>query len=160
SETISNAADKTVGAHSGASPALQLVTGGTYNLFAKLDGTGAIFEINEANNVAATAQPVMVTGPVLVDNSQSGYSETGSGWTTWTVNGYGGVLRYHASGTGGNTAVWQAPGMAPGYYVVQATWNGDHTHATNAPFSIYDGSTLLQTVQVNQQPAPTGTTLG
>jgi hypothetical protein len=75
--------------------------------------------------------------------------------------GYNGNLRYHAAGTGADTASWQATGLPAGYYTIQATWNASSNHASNASYAIYDGSTLLQTVVVNQQSAPSGsTTLG
>src|SRR5262249_34142922 len=45
-------------------------------------------------------------------------------------------------------------------YQVQATWNADGNHATNASFSIYDGTTLLQTVLVDERPTPSGPTDG
>src|SRR5262249_54836179 len=158
-ETISAAADKTIGIHNGTSPNLQITTGGVYYLFAKIDSAAAILEINESNNVAQAPQTVSVAGPVIVDNSQSGYTESGSGWLDWGA-GYGGSLRYHAAGTGANTATWQATGLGSGYYQVQATWNADGNHATNVPFSLYDGATLLQTVSVNQAPAPSGPSIG
>lgn len=160
SESITSAAGKTMGIHGGTSPAVQIVTGGTFHLFAKVDSGSGIYETDETNNVVVSAQTVLVTGPIIVDNSQSAYSETGTGWTNWTANGYGGSLHYHAAGTGANTAIWQAPGIASGYYRIQATWNGDRTHATNATFSIYDGTTLVQTALVDQQAAPSGDTIG
>src|SRR5262249_21748044 len=153
SETITAAADKSVGSHSGTSPNLQITTGGVYYLFAKVDSGNAVLETNESNNVAQAPQTLTVAGPVIVDNSQSAYSETGSGWLGWSA-GYGGNLRYHAAGSGANTAIWQATGLSGTSYEVEATWNGDPNHANNAAFSIYDGSTLLQTVSVNQQSAP------
>jgi subtilisin family serine protease/uncharacterized protein YigE (DUF2233 family) len=158
-ETISAAADKTIGNHSGTSSNLQITTGGVFYLFAKVDSAAAILETNESNNVAQAPQTITVAGPFIVDNGQSGYSETGSGWLDWGA-GYGGSLRYHAAGTGANTATWQATGLGSGYYQVQATWNADGNHATNAPFSLYDGATFLQTVSVNQAPAPSGTNVG
>src|SRR5262249_2318970 len=141
--------------HSGTSPSLQITTGGTFYLFARVDNSGAILETNENNNVVQAPQTIMVSGPVIVDNAQPAYSETGTGWQSWSA-GYAGTLRYHAAGSGSNTAVWQASGLAAGTYSVQATWNGDANHATNAPFSIYDGSTLLQTVLVDQRAWPAG----
>src|SRR5207253_8456987 len=154
SEALSADADKAVGAHSGNSPALQITSGGTFYLFAKVDGSNAILEADETNNVAQGPAQISVAVPVIVDNSQAGYSETGTNWLTWSA-GYGGNLRYHAAGSGANTAVWQTS-VTPGYYRVQATWTGDANHADNAPFSIYDGATLLQTVTVNQRPYPPG----
>jgi subtilisin family serine protease len=158
-ETLSTAADWALGAHAGTSPALQITVGGTFYLFAKVDGTGSIFETDETNNVAQAPQPVVVTGPVIVDNGQPGYTEGGTGWQAWS-SGYGGGLRYHSAGTGADTATWQATGLAPGYYLVQATWNGDNAHASNAPYSIYDGTALLQTILVNQKAAPSGPVVG
>ena len=88
--------------------------------------------------------PINVAVPLIVDNGQAGYSETGSGWQNWSA-GYGGTLRYHAAGTGGNTAVWQASGLASGFYRVQATWTADGNHASNAPYTLFDGTTTTTT---------------
>jgi hypothetical protein len=156
-ETISAAGDLAIGSHSGTSPSLTFTSGGTYYLFAQLDSTNNILETDKTNNVTMAPQPVVVSGPVLVDDSQPGYSETGTGWASWAT-GYNGNLRYHAAGTGADTAIWQASGLAPGYYTIQATWNGSANHATNAPYAIYDGSTLVGSVVVNQQSGPSGTT--
>src|SRR5262249_35240884 len=120
SETLSAASDKSLGSHAGVSPALLFPVGGTYTLFAKVDGGGAIFETDESNNAAPAPQLVVVTGPVIFDNGQPGYSEGGTGWTDWS-GGYGGGFRYNAAGTGTNTATWQATGLAPGNYDVQVT---------------------------------------
>jgi hypothetical protein len=159
-ETISAAADMTVGLHSGTSPALTIPAGGTFYLFAQLDANNNIDETNESNNVAQAPQPVVVSGPVVLDNGQPGYAETGAGWVDYPV-GYNGGLRFHAPGGGADTASWQASGLPAGYYTIQATWNGSSNHASNAPYAIYDGSTLLRTVIVDQRPAPSGsTTLG
>ncbi|MCI0459041.1 MAG: S8 family serine peptidase [Gemmataceae bacterium] len=159
SETISSAADRAQGSHSGTSPGLLLPSGGTFYLFARLDANNDLFETNEGNNTAQAAQPVVVTGPVILDNGGAGYSETGSGWVSWAA-GYNSSLRFHAAGTGSNTASWQVSGLPTGYYLVQATWNGETNHPSNAPYSIYDGTTLLQTVLVDQRPAPSGTVVG
>src|SRR5262249_54132408 len=149
SETITAAADKSAGSHSGTSPNLQISTGGVYYLFAKADSGNAVIELDESNNVAQAPQTITVAGPVIVDNGQAGYSETGSGWTSWGL-GYGGNLRYKGAGNGSSTAIWQATGLGAASFEVQATWNGDANHATNAQYSIYDGTTLLQTATVNQ----------
>jgi hypothetical protein len=139
--------------YSGSSPPLQFSVAGTYYVLARLDDGGAVPESNEANNLTQSAQPVLVSGATILDNGQPGYADAG-GWLD-SSPGYGGGLRYASAGTGSATATWQATGLAAGAYLVQATWNGYPNHATNAPFSFYDGNTLLTTVQVNQQPAPT-----
>jgi hypothetical protein len=158
-ETISAAADKAVGVHAGVSPAFSIAAGGTYYLFAKVDSTDVVLETDETNNVAQAPQPIAVTVPLILDNGQTGYSETGSGWTSYAA-GYNGGLRFHAPGGGADTAVWQVSGLAPGYYTVQATWNGGNNHASNAPYAIYDGATLLSTATLDQRPAPSGAAVG
>jgi hypothetical protein len=163
SETLTAAADLTMGNHSGPSPALQLLTGGTYYLLAALTADPSWVEsdaVNDTNNVAASAQTVQVSGPVIVDNGTAGYSETGT-WATETVNAYGGSERYAtSSGTGQNTATWQVTGLPAGRYQVQVTWHAYGNEASNAPYAIYDGSTLLQTVTVNQTQAASGASFG
>jgi hypothetical protein len=158
-ETISAAADMTVGVHAGVSPSLSIPTAGTYYLFAVVDATHSVLETDETNDVAQAPQPIVVVAPIIVANGQTGYSETGSGWVSYPV-GYNGTLRFHAAGSGANAAVWQATGLAPGSYTIQVTWNGAVNHASNAPFAIYDGATLLTTVSVNQQAAPSGAAVG
>ncbi|HEV3084420.1 MAG TPA: hypothetical protein VGY66_31950, partial [Gemmataceae bacterium] len=163
SETLTAAADLAVGNHSASSPALQMLTGGTYYLLAALTSDPGWAESdagNETNNVTVAPQQLKVSGPMIVDNGTSGYSETGT-WTTETVNAYGGSERYAtSSGTGQNTATWQVTGLAAGRYQVQVTWHAYANEATNAPYAIYDGSTLLQTVPVNQTQAPSGAIFG
>src|SRR5262249_55865874 len=107
-ETISAAADKTVGVHSGVSPSFSLATGGTYYLFAKVDSTDTVLETDETNNLVQAAQVVAVAVPLVIDNGQPGYTETGFGWTSYAA-GYNGGLRFHAPG-GANTAAWQVSG--------------------------------------------------
>jgi hypothetical protein len=124
-----------------------------------LNSTNTVLETDPTNNVGQAPQPLVVVAPVIIDNGQPGYAETGSGWTDYPV-GYNGGLRFHAPGSGANTASWQTTGLAAGYYTVQATWNAGSNHASNAPYSIYDGTTLLQTIIVNQQPGPSGVTVG
>jgi hypothetical protein len=58
------------------------------------------------------------------------------------------------------TANWQGTGLPARTYTVAATWDTNANHATNAPYSIYDGSTLLTTVYVNQTQSPVGTGTG
>ncbi len=125
--------------------------------------TGTVsFATNDPNNnpFSFTLAGTVSTG-VIVDNGQAGYSETGS-WNSYAA-GYDGSLRYTAS-SGSSTATaaatWQVTGLTAGTYTVQATWNGYGNHATNAPYSIYDGNTLLTTVTVDQTQTPSGPTFG
>src|SRR5205823_9829897 len=95
------------------------------------------------------------------DNGQAGYSETGT-WNDWsTGTAYGGDYHYAQSGgTGNNTATWQISGLASGSYSIQVAWAAFANQATNAPYSIYDGSTLLTTVLIDQTQTPAGTVFG
>jgi hypothetical protein len=162
-ETLSASADLAVGNHSGASPSLQLPNGGTYYLLAQLAPDSTWVEsdaANDTNDVAVAPQSVQVLGPVIVDNGTAGYSETGA-WNTEFVPAYGGSERYAAaSGTGQNTATWQATGLPAGLYQVQATWHAYPNQSSNAPYAIYDGATLLQTVALNQTLMPSGASFG
>jgi hypothetical protein len=98
---------------------------------------------------------------VIVDNSDPGYAEAGANWHSYHLPGtYGPNYRYHAAGTGVDTATWTVRGLAAGTYDVEVAWTAYSNRATNAPYRIYDGATLLATVLVNQQLAPTGTTVG
>ncbi len=143
-------ADLAAGTHSGTSPGLQISSGGTYYLFAKLDSTNVIYETDETNNVAQAPNPVVVSGPVILDNGQSGYTESGPNWTDYTGEGYNNNEGYAPAGTGANTATWELTGLAAGGYEVQMTWLAKSNRATNATYQIYDGNTLLNTVQVDQ----------
>jgi hypothetical protein len=101
-----------------------------------------------------------VTGAIvqIVDNGGPGYSESsGSQWSTQSNLGYGGSLRYSpVGGHGGNSATWQFTGLAAGSYVIEATWNGDTQHATDAPYQFFDNTTLISSVQVSQRAASSG----
>jgi len=138
-----------VGNHTGTSPSLQLPNGGTYYLLARLVADPSWAEsdsANDTNDVAVTAQPVQVS--VIVDNATADYSETAHLEHRKRAF-YGGNERYAlASGTGQNTATWQATGLTGGLYQVQATWHAYGNESTNAPYTLYDGTTLIQTVAV------------
>src|SRR5207245_2160515 len=107
-ETISATGDLAVGDHTGSSPSFQITSNGSYYLFAKLNANNDFAETdasNDTNNLAVTSQATVISGPVIVANGQSGYSETGT-WKTESINSdYGGTDRYaSASGNGNNTA--------------------------------------------------------
>jgi len=89
----------------------------------------------------------------IIDDGDAGYSTSG----TWTyVSGFGGYNNdydYSAKGTGSDTATWTFS-TPPGVYLVAATWTIHENRATDAPFTIKDGSTVLETVDVDQEVAP------
>ncbi|WP_406699030.1 tandem-95 repeat protein [Singulisphaera sp. Ch08] len=92
--------------------------------------------------------------PVFGDDGQPGYNQAGP-WVSYS-GGYGGTARYVASGDGSATASWQQTGLAPGSYEVQVTWLAGSNRATNAPYRIYDGNTLIKTVRIDQRNNPAG----
>jgi uncharacterized protein (DUF2141 family) len=155
------AAGQAAGTYTVPSPSLQFPTAGTYYLLADLNDTNSIVETNTANNVTAAAQQVTVTGSFIVANGQAGFTDTGT-WYSYP-DGYSGNLQWSynsGSSTPTATASWQVTELAPGTYTVAATWDANANHATNAPFSIYDGNTLLTTVTADQSQTPVGTTAG
>ena len=62
------------------------------------------------------------------------------------------------NGDGGYTATFS--GLAAGNYTVEVTWPPFFNQASNAPFAIYDGSSLLTTVLVDETAAPAGVAYG
>jgi glucose/arabinose dehydrogenase len=90
----------------------------------------------------------------IVGTQDSGYSDS-SGWIGYP-DGYSGIVRYALPGTGTQTAAWQFPGLTNGSYDVQVTWPNYSDAATNATFNVYNGSTLVRTVLLDQTLPPVG----
>ena len=104
-------------------------------------------------NVAVTTG--IVDFAATLDNSQSGYVESGTGWVDGSGTGaYLGNSRQHAAGSGESTASWQFSDLPAGQYKIYATWPAADDQATNAPFTVYDGSSVAGTERVDQQIAP------
>lgn len=90
---------------------------------------------------------------VIDDSDATGYSLVGN-WVQYTGQGLNNNLDYAAKGSGTNTATWTFSDIPDGSYRVYATWTANRNRADNAPFTVYDGSTSLTTVSVNQKLAP------
>ena len=114
-------------------------------------------------------------GPVIIDNfdpsnandakwpdndaparnftAAAGYTrQTDGGFRHWSFQD---TDRHEiTSGTSGDEAVWTFGEMSPGRYKVAATWTHGADRASAAPFQIWDDTTLVATVNVNQQTAP------
>ncbi len=73
---------------------------------------------------------------------------------------YGDDHSYARGGHGADVATYTFTGLDPGIYRVSATWKGDTNRATDAPFSVYDGSNLLGRYRINQQQQPDSFTDG
>jgi hypothetical protein len=109
----------------------------------------------------------------IIDNGAEGFSATGS-WQVKSKGGYEQDIHVaHKAPTNDKapknakkagkfdkkserfdnklaTATWTFTGLTSGQYRVSVTSPGNSAFATNAPFSVFDGSTLLKTVPVNQ----------
>ncbi len=87
----------------------------------------------------------------IIDDGDAGYTATAV--VDWTNGGYLGDLDYAAAGTGTSHATWSFP-VVSGRYRVSATWLEWTNRAIDAPYTIYDGTTELAQVDVNQKVAP------
>ena len=85
----------------------------------------------------------------IIDNGDSGFSAPG--YTTAVGEGFQNDIAYAAAGGGSSVATWTFNGLATGTYRVSATWNIMSNRATNSPFTVYNGTTSLGTVLVNQE---------
>jgi len=109
------------------------------------------------------------TPTVLVDNTNPvAFRVFGAGWNTLTNpndgdGGYGANARWHAgNGTSATYAEWRygqafTAGTSYEFYV---TWDADPANASNATYSIYDGTTLIGTVVLDQKAAPNDAVVG
>ncbi len=120
--------------------------------------TGGV--ISPANAVLAAT--TTSTRAIIDDSSGSGFSTTATGgitWLPWTGNGYAGTHKTAwGAGVGqpaNATATWTF-NVTPGVYEVWTTWQQDSGRAANAPFTIYDGATVLASLAVDERQAPTG----
>ena len=94
----------------------------------------------------------------VIDDGDSGFTAT-SGWTNLTnLLAYNLDYDSHPAGNGSGAATWKFTGLLPGPYQVFTKWVPFSNRATNAPYTILNGSATLATVNVNQQLAPAGET--
>jgi uncharacterized repeat protein (TIGR01451 family) len=130
--------------------------GGTFSgsvSFATNDPAKNPFVFQLAGEVTSSAG-----SPWIIDNGDAGYW-TSCCWTDYSGLGYGGDLQYAASGNGSIVADWTFTGLTPGQaYELATTWTTHTNRATNAPYSLYNGSAssgnLVSSTAVNQQVAP------
>ena len=158
-ETITQPAAKALGVHEGPSPPLRIGLPGRYHVIAVIDdgaafGSVSVMATAAARPALASAQPTDVAGPVdvIIDDDSPGYTDTGLGWRTSVGPGaYGQAMRWSHPGSGANKATWSFGDLLPGSYEVQLCWFPHPNFATNAPFEVYEGDTLVRSVRVNQQ---------
>jgi uncharacterized delta-60 repeat protein/RHS repeat-associated protein len=109
-----------------------------------------------ADAVRIVEVPTVTEAPTVIDDGDAAYAEAGSNWLGYSETGaYQNDFRYHAAGTGQNSASWTFEALDPAKnYQVFATWSAQSNRATNSPFTILDDATALNTVRINQQFAP------
>ncbi len=85
-----------------------------------------------------------------------GTFSTGGSWTTSGQGAYGGShVSAGTAGSGSSVATWTMP-VTPGSYEVDVTWPSLAGLSASAAYVVYDGTTKLGSVAVNQQNAPSG----
>lgn len=90
---------------------------------------------------------------IIIDNKDSGFSFTGNWQTSGGTPAYGQDSVY--SNAPNTQASWIA-NIEPGEYEVYAWWTVWPSRASNAPYMIYSGSQLKETVRVNQNQSSLG----
>lgn len=134
------------------------ITGGDVRVVLGNDATGGTLVVADAVRIVPgriASPPSVVAGPGVVDDGESGYTESDYGWysISWWTTGYQGDSRFVNAGDGRNTAAWGQT-LAPGKYTIQASWYGYHNNVSNAPYRIYDGDHLVAEVRVDQRTTP------
>ena len=114
-------------------------------------------------SAAITSSPPPPPSPAsttLIDNADFGYSEEDAGTIDWhtvaNAAARGGDYRRQNGWIGADKAFWDFAGLRPGWYQIWVTWPPVGNHATNSPYSIYDGGSLVSTVAVDQTLTPSG----
>ncbi len=114
---------------------------------------GQVIARSPAETGSVPLEPAADAAARVVDDADSGYRETGTGWRISTVSGgYQGHYRFNSAGA--RSAFWDFPGLPPGSYRVFATWHPHPNRAFEALFVIHDGDRTLGTVMVDQSQPP------
>ena len=94
-----------------------------------------------------------VIGPIqIIDDRDPGFEAAGQ-WSSQADQGFADGMHFRRPGSGQEVATWSFD-VAPGQYRVAATWSAFANRATDAPFTVLDGSTPLATVRVDQESTP------
>jgi hypothetical protein len=111
---------------------------------------------NEALYTFAVQGTGSVVGPaeLIIDDSTGGYMQAGGWLTNVNSQAYQGELRSDVAGAGADHATWTFTNLAPGTYSVYTTWVPFGNRASNAPYTIADGTVSQSTVTVNQRLSP------
>jgi hypothetical protein len=116
---------------------------------------GNLYLLSDDHNKAAF--DIDLSGAVnafrIVDNGGSGYATVSNSYWSTSGGGYGGGHQFEFGATGGY-AEWTIPNLLPGSYRVSTTWLQSTNRGTNVPYTIFDASSNVGTVSVNQRLAP------
>ncbi len=98
----------------------------------------------------------LAAGPsqLTIDDTMPVFRTIGNWATNPNSLAYSGQFHSAAAGQGADQSIWTFSGLAPGQYQVLATWVPFGNRATNAPFTVADGTVSQHAVTVNQQQAP------
>ncbi|HUE70827.1 MAG TPA: choice-of-anchor D domain-containing protein [Pirellulaceae bacterium] len=101
------------------------------------------------------SDPAAWGGPKLIDNGDSGWTKVGS-WKYVTGKGRENDIHRTAKGSGTVQSNWTFNDLPEGQFWVWASWTGNVNNASNAPFSVYDGTQAKVTWRVDQRTASSG----
>jgi hypothetical protein len=128
------------------------------------DSNESLFDLRLSANATTTATPTpspTSTATTLLkrtlDDGATGFVKSGV-WTTITGRGVASDMNQAVRGTGSNNATWSFTSIPNGKYQVYGSWLGASTNATNAPFTLYNGSTPVATVRASQRVNSSGLT--
>ncbi|MDZ4818346.1 MAG: hypothetical protein SGJ20_05170, partial [Planctomycetota bacterium] len=95
------------------------------------------------------------TAPVMriMDDGNLGHSKLGP-WKRVTTQGYGGDQSNAVAGSGVSLSTWKFEDLANGVYQIQATWKAASGNATDAQFTLLNGSQIMGRVRTDQRVAP------
>ena len=138
-----------------------------------IDITNTIFHISawnsptdgpiDINAIRLRAAPTIDDGDVAGGSSdyptaQSGTFAAGGDWIPGSQGAYGGShVSSSAPGSGDSTATWTMP-VTPGSYTIDVTWLAAGNLTANATYNIFNGTSKVGSVSVNQTVPPNGVT--
>jgi hypothetical protein len=131
---------------------------GTFTI-ASIPNSTSFTYVDPATGLAPSVGGSAVIVPPIVDNSGSGFAQTGT-WTQSSSAGYQG--NYQTAAPGANTATWTLSVPKNANLGASLTWVAAAGNATNATYSFFDGAAipanLLFTTSVDQTAAPNDNT--
>jgi hypothetical protein len=123
------------------------------------EGSFALVLHGTVNNPLPPPPPT--TYVKTIDNGAAGFTATGD-WRMQWKGGFEQDFQFANKAEKNDktlaTAAWKFTGLEAGQYRVSVTSPKSPSYATDAPFSVFDGTTLIKTVLVNQGKGSGGST--